>query len=82
MGYLRFSRYYGGNYVSTAIFFVRFSRGAYPVVALDIDIQIFALASSCRKYYTRNILIIVLLLYYYYYYCIVLKLTYYFEAYN
>lgn len=48
-GYLRFSRYYGGNYVSTAIFFVGFSRGAYPVVALDVDIQIFALASSCFK---------------------------------
>lgn len=59
-GYLRFSRYYGGNYVSTAIFFVRLSRGAYPVVALDVDIQILALASSYRKYYTRNILIIVL----------------------
>lgn len=51
-GYLRFSGYYGGNYISTAIFFVGFSRGAYSVVALDVDIQIFALASSCEKYIT------------------------------
>lgn len=47
--HLRFSRYHRGDYVGSTVLLVRVSGRAYPVIALDVDLQVFALAGSCEK---------------------------------
>lgn len=47
--YLRFSWHYCWDYVSSTILFVRFSGGAYAMIALNIDVQIFTFASSYER---------------------------------